>query len=809
MANEKWYDVPVKKEQEVIRQKKKEWFPNASDEDWGILGQIYLQILNTTKNNQILIKDFIPFLKDKTTAGAKKFCQKFHPHIISYNENPPYIQISSLQYFVLVSESFSAPRETRDWFPYLEKILIQNQQDIQRGGGSFSEQELIDQLTNLKSIDMNNESMLKRLTGAYWVPQPNLISFVVSGVANFLSDGKGLRNISLVQGNIFGKTAQEWYENFLSIHFNLFEQNAESNRHKKNPPEKEKIFSSSDSNEISPSEELGEFSAISSILHPDHGEKDLLDYSLYATAITSFLTKSSTKPPISIGVFAPWGNGKTFLINDVKKKIEKDFSRRKEGQLEYPTVFLKAWKYDSQEQVWAGIISEIFDQVLKIKLLKWHDKGKFWFRFFLKRFDLNDLIFDFFKVGLCVSIIFLISFVFYSVFKSGNQHFLDFVNSWFAVELTSAMGILTVFLYLFKSINESIFTGVGRYLKRFGHEDKKGYFSEIENDLKNMLEILVSKEKPLVIFVDDLDRCATKSIVEVFESIHRFMNGEFPGCIFVIGADPQIIVDSIETVYEDHLKNSGHYSFNSFGWSFIDKFVQLPFFIPNPDFNHQDKYLKNLVLESDGVTQKSEINEKERLSYLLEPYKQGDFKIEKLIEEVKEKLSKGEHDEELLMENVIKVSSDRFKDDDPEFLNSIQKFIGFVGFNPRLIKKFANLYRFHSSLQIVRRTRGRRFIQTKKIWFYISVMLCWPELLSWVKWGGKQYINSEFNAQSRARVVDDFVRGTEINNFKDFKEKLEGFGFKSLAINNNLFRLLKDLQNENGSLVNGLETGVW
>jgi hypothetical protein len=63
-----------------------------------------------------------------------------------------------------------------------------------------------------------------------------------------------------------------------------------------------------------------------------------------------------------------------------------------------------------------------------------------------------------------------------------------------------------------------------------------GFVHQVTQDLRNALDILpkIKDEDgqehpaPLVLFIDDLDRCSPAKVAEVFEAINLFIGGEFP-----------------------------------------------------------------------------------------------------------------------------------------------------------------------------------------------------------------------------------------------------------------------------------------
>jgi tetratricopeptide (TPR) repeat protein len=78
-----------------------------------------------------------------------------------------------------------------------------------------------------------------------------------------------------------------------------------------------------------------------------------------------------------------------------------------------------------------------------------------------------------------------------------------------------------------------------------------------------------AKEKKLVVFIDDLDRCQPATAVAVLEALKLYFS--LDGCIFVLGLDRQPIEAAIAHEYE---------SLGLAKESYLDKIVQLPFTIP-------------------------------------------------------------------------------------------------------------------------------------------------------------------------------------------------------------------------------------
>jgi hypothetical protein len=86
----------------------------------------------------------------------------------------------------------------------------------------------------------------------------------------------------------------------------------------------------------------------------DHATTDdLLHYEDFQAVLYSVVTKAET--PLTIGVFGPWGSGKTSLMRMVRQQLEQEKldSRR--------TVWFTAWKYDRQDALWRSFILRVLD----------------------------------------------------------------------------------------------------------------------------------------------------------------------------------------------------------------------------------------------------------------------------------------------------------------------------------------------------------------------------------------------------------------------------------------------------------------
>ena len=83
---------------------------------------------------------------------------------------------------------------------------------------------------------------------------------------------------------------------------------------------------------------------------------DLFEYSIYVDALVDIVTQLQTKDrPFVVGVYGPWGSGKTSLMRMIEDKLKKEH--------EYPVIWFNAWKYDKEDELWAAFLQTILSHL--------------------------------------------------------------------------------------------------------------------------------------------------------------------------------------------------------------------------------------------------------------------------------------------------------------------------------------------------------------------------------------------------------------------------------------------------------------
>jgi uncharacterized RDD family membrane protein YckC len=89
------------------------------------------------------------------------------------------------------------------------------------------------------------------------------------------------------------------------------------------------------------------------------------------------------------------------------------------------------------------------------------------------------------------------------------------------------------------------------------YEGKMGFLYLVESDIRDVLDLAsVTNKTPLVIFVDDLDRCVPHKVAEVVEAINLFLCGDYPNCIFVLAMEPGMVAAALQVANKDVIEKA-------------------------------------------------------------------------------------------------------------------------------------------------------------------------------------------------------------------------------------------------------------
>lgn len=503
--------------------------------------------------------------------------------------------------------------------------------------------------------------------------------------------------------------------------------------------------------------------------HPaDQEEKDWLGYKSYAQIIAQIIKDPESEPPLSIAIIGPWGQGKSSLMRMIQRRVSTRKPVDSEGESEKrpspwqlqawtnrknkenkdthwtrlvnPTVWFNPWEYQSSEQIWSGmahaIIHQLVGQLPKIK------QEKFWLELHLERVDrqaIRQRLFrDVLTRALPWMLLTLMVVVVGTILIATNKVI-------WALEATGALSLsslaVTAFSWI-KNWREGLENVYDEFLKPPDYSKNLGMYHDVNNDLERVFDLLV--DKPAVIFIDDLDRCSPKKVVEVVEAINLIMNARFrQKCYFVIGMDAEMVAAALDVAYggmkgkfPGKEKNLG-----SVGWYFLDKFIQVPVVLPTMSEDDKARFLEKLFGEKDHDIQPRSRNiprateqVKQMARDLLDSIKRGDSTV---VDETREQ-NRSVLEQDELDEAVLELAYEETEDAE-DIHAQVREFATYLDPSPRSIKRFANLLRFYTSQQQLRETKSTTsnpidFADTAALAKWLIITLRWPMMVRWLQW---------------------------------------------------------------------------
>ncbi len=528
-------------------------------------------------------------------------------------------------------------------------------------------------------------------------------------------------------------------------------------------------------------ESIKEQNQISGHLHIDKvTSEDLLGYDLYAHTIYRFLVHPQTKTPLTISIQAPWGGGKSSLMHMIQKKIDSfknENSKKNEpglslkGQRKFVneyihggsyvpkleslskreskicTIWFNPWKYQSKEQIWAGLVNSIVEGYAK-KLTRIEEE-KFYLYLHLKRLDLHRLRKMVYNQAI---------HTFIKLIKKGGWFLLALATSLFAllylsienivplkIALPSGVSISLLYLilnYVKKSRKSNQSNSFSNFIKAPDYSKKEGFIAEAEKDVDEIIETIEADK--ILIFIDDLDRCSPENVSEVFEALNLFLAGEMDKCMFIIGMDSEIVAASLLVAHEKIIdKLSIHSEDTHLGWKFMDKFIQLPFIIPPIQDRNIEKYAQSLLSTKliNRIPVSKEV-QSELSNIAINPFttnqeKELDKQLDSLAK--KHKYSKEDisalhykHYSNKIMSNIDKRIDD-YSDTDSPLKKALLSFTKDFSTNPREIKRFINMFRFMYFIKLGYSERSDGVApENEQILRWIKLSIRWPSIIQWL-----------------------------------------------------------------------------
>lgn len=243
-----------------------------------------------------------------------------------------------------------------------------------------------------------------------------------------------------------------------------------------------------------------------------------------------------------LALYGDWGSGKTSLMMYIMNNL--NLKRENDGKQPFKFVFFEAWKYERDENLALSLLEQIAAEILKDD--KFNEiKG-----------ELEEIV--------------------STVLTFGKNMLLN-----------SKVQVLGIDIGLGQAGKDTI--------KEMEEQDKKvSLYYQYEAFKKKFSELekkVNEKYSNLIVFIDDLDRCEPKNILNLLSSIKLFFvhNENF---IYFSGIDKEAVKKSIELKYNNIIKSN----------EYLEKIFDITFNMPQvSDFKRIiERYFKDSEVKDEG-----------------------------------------------------------------------------------------------------------------------------------------------------------------------------------------------------------------
>ena len=331
----------------------------------------------------------------------------------------------------------------------------------------------------------------------------------------------------------------------------------------------------------------------SSAINDSASEIDHIGFMPYVQSLARMIRHKETSTPLTIGIYGPWGTGKSSFMIQLKNEINKLTVLDHNNRNKFYHVEFDAWKHQTNDKVWAALL-----QAIPIQL----EKDLNIFQLIIRRLAHTWNKLDKIPKRTYQAM----GWVAVGVVAIHLAHYI------YSGDLLQAPKLLASpmlgFLFTWKSIVPSfnrMFSPLGFDLSKL--VNNKSLVSRVDSvqsftsDLRHIIKTNIGEEGRLIIYIDDLDRCSPSNVTEVIEALNVFLDSK--QCVFVLGMDHKKVAKSIGIKYKEICDNKHE----DYGDDFLRKIVQLP--INLPYLGDKDvRYYSDQLLPSEEISNANKLD---------------------------------------------------------------------------------------------------------------------------------------------------------------------------------------------------------
>ncbi len=452
--------------------------------------------------------------------------------------------------------------------------------------------------------------------------------------------------------------------------------------------------------------------------------RDRLGFSAYAEAIKDLIASQGTATPLTIAIDAPWGFGKTSLMRMIQERVAPKKTPLYKGA--HPTVFFNAWQYEGESALWAALVLEVLGQVGR--QLSLAQRIKLQTRLAWRRLDRTRLLRSVIDSLTKLTLLVLLGGLAFAAAHRllGSQQALG----WTAI----GGGVISVLLGFYRfgrrvhsDLLAPLDLKLSSYIQAPDYRQKVGFLADFRDDFEALVEIVTDGRRwgrwPLVIFIDDLDRCAPPKIAGIIEAINVTLSCDH--CVFVLGLDVETVAASIEARYQhmrELLVDADCQDRLAVGRQFLEKIIQIHFRIPRANRRVFEQFIESCFGEAE-----QRVEEKDpavaRAESLIKAVQRKGSSRKDAVERVR---SRSEND--VQVDRAAESVARKDFDDSEDFRRVINEAGSNLESSPRRLKRFINVLRLRALICEQRGLLESGVIDLPLLGWLLLVDTRWPRL---------------------------------------------------------------------------------
>lgn len=452
---------------------------------------------------------------------------------------------------------------------------------------------------------------------------------------------------------------------------------------------------------------------------------DALGFEPYTTAISEFLSHEDTKPPLTISVEGEWGSGKSSFMLQLIEKLKKEDAL---------IVKFSPWRHEKEESVWAAFVLTFSEQLAE--QLGFFNSIKSYYKLLWERFNWREGWPELIKFAIKCFAYFIILISVIIVLWAGWIPYIEDVSRKVFVSIFGAAAVIWQVLKKSSEVIGNPFKhDLKKYIQTPDYTSRIPFIEKFHKDFKKIVETYAG-DKRVYVFIDDLDRCEVPKATDLMQAINLMISDE-PQLVFIVGMDRQKVAAGLAVKHKElfqylypprigdgagQLAGTDYMSSLRYGYSFIEKFIQLPFSVPRPT-------------ASDIETLMDKISETHQVEKVKSPSgKQIDDTAETVG--VKQNIEEG-LEAEKVREQRRETLRLKLAGDSPKIREIVLMVAPVFDYNPRRVKQFINLFRLRVYIasetglfDILESETQFNRLTLEQLGKFVAITMDWPSLIA-------------------------------------------------------------------------------